>query len=134
MKLASFNVFKKQPKKSDQAHLCALAESRFKVDQFTNTNSFTKGKVLQPRVLAICEDSIKIIAHDESEIFEEIAWLQIQQFNLKDNWTEWEIVLKDKRKFFFKCDKAFEIHLATDHILDGLISNNRTNDFRNTEF
>ncbi|KAM9956480.1 hypothetical protein ACTFIR_003196 [Dictyostelium discoideum] len=128
-----FNVFKKSQKRSDQAHLCALSESRFKVDQFLNSNTFSKGKTLQPRILAICEDSIKIIEGDESDIIEEICWLQIQQFNLKDSWTEWEIILKDKRKFFFKSDRCFDIHMATDHILDGLICLNKTNDFKNIE-
>ncbi|KYQ91668.1 hypothetical protein DLAC_07444 [Tieghemostelium lacteum] len=116
-------------KKNDLAPLKELDESRFRVDQFISEDQFTKGKYTQHRILSVCEEGIKIITSCESDVIEELPWSLIKQFNLRENWTEWEICLKDRRKFFFKCEKAYYLHMATDHILDGLIRNNISNDF-----
>ncbi|GAM25597.1 hypothetical protein SAMD00019534_087720 [Acytostelium subglobosum LB1] len=120
-------LFKKSPKKEmDKSPLQELAETRFRVQQMMGADEFSKGKWSQPRILAICEEGIKLISENEEELIQEIPWSSILQFNLKESWTEWEIVLKDRRKLFFKCQKAFDLHMATDHILDGLIRNNRS--------
>ncbi|EGG18640.1 hypothetical protein DFA_04135 [Cavenderia fasciculata] len=132
MKIArpSFSFLKKQPKiLNDQAPLNELKESRFQVQQLLGTDEFIKGKWSQPRILAVCEDGIKIITSNESQVLDEFLWVSIKQFNLKENWTEWEIELKDRRKIYFKSDKAFDLHMATDHILDGLIRNTRSNGY-----
>ncbi|KAF2077375.1 hypothetical protein CYY_001303 [Polysphondylium violaceum] len=123
-------LFKKQPKRRmDHAPLNELSESRYKVEQFVSEDPFTKGKYTQHRILSVCVDGIKVITSCESDVIEEIFWKDILQFNLKESWTEWEIVLKDRRKLYFKCEKAFDIHCKTDNILDGIIRNNRSNDF-----
>eukprot|EP01132_Coremiostelium_polycephalum_P005826 gene5826-7250_t len=124
------NLFKKSNKKrSDHAPLTELFETRFKVEQYVNDDDFSKGKFTQHRVLSICEEGIKIITQNESDIIDEIPWSWIHQFNLKESWTEWEIALKDRRRLYFKCERAFDLHMATDQILDGLIRNYRSNDF-----
>ncbi|EFA76879.1 hypothetical protein PPL_09631 [Heterostelium album PN500] len=128
------NLFKKSPKKEmDKSPLNELAETRFQVTQLLGEDEFTKGKWSQPRILGVCEEGIKVISMNEADLLQEIAWSTIHQFNLKESWTEWEIVLKDRRRLYFKCDNAFELHMATDHILDGLIRNNRSQGY-NSEF
>eukprot|EP01133_Synstelium_polycarpum_P003442 gene3442-3909_t len=124
-------LFKKSPSKKtmDLAPLNELEETRFRVQQLVADTEFVKGTWSTPRVLAVCEDGIKVISQAEDEVLVELEWSMIHQFNLKENWTEWEIVLKDRRRFYFKCEKAFDLHMATDHILDGLIRNSKSNSY-----
>ncbi|EFA82216.1 hypothetical protein PPL_04639 [Heterostelium album PN500] len=131
----------------DKLHLNEMAETRFYVEQLmidasapylnnnkdnVNSDEIRRKKLAplgpQQRIICINVDGIKLITGNEKEVLEEIEWSSIDHIKLQQNLIIWEVYLKNKRQLYFKSQKAYHLHCATDHFIESVVRSNLSNE------
>ncbi|EGC30786.1 hypothetical protein DICPUDRAFT_99421 [Dictyostelium purpureum] len=72
------------------------------------------------RTIKINEDGVYL--YDKDQLTCHWGFVDIKEFSLDHNWSDWIIILRDGSKHYFKSYEALQVHLKMNEIVRKLVS------------